>query len=99
MPKTCPFLEHELKLFKYFIIKHWNIAFLFTSDKQHVCEEQETVLAVPRDIAVNFTNPKFSLLKSRKSGKLKCLNFSCIISFHCWRQVEIWHDYPYIVGQ
>ena len=43
------------------------MAFLFTTDKQHVYGEQKMVLAVPLDISVNFTGQKFFRLKSRKS--------------------------------
>ena len=40
--------------------------FLFTTDKQHACEEQKVVLAVLPGIAVNFTDQKLCRLKSRK---------------------------------
>ena len=46
------------------------MAFLFATDKQHVCGAQKMVLAIPLDISVNFTDLKFCRLKSRKSGKM-----------------------------
>ena len=42
------------------------MAFLFTTDKQQVCG----MLAVPLNIAVNFTDQKFYRLKLRKNGKM-----------------------------
>ena len=46
------------------------MAFLFTTDKQHVCGEQKMVLVVLLDISVNFTDQKLCRLKLEKRGKM-----------------------------
>ena len=51
------------------------MAFLFTVDKLHVCEQQKMALAVPLDFSVNLTN------QNHEKGE-KCLNFWYIISFY-----------------
>ena len=60
--------------------------FLFTTDKQHACGEQEMVLDVLHGIAVNFRDEKICRLKPWKSGKIFMYHFvplkSCKTASH-----------------
>ena len=75
-PNFDPFWNVSSKFCKCFVIKPWKMFFLFTTDKQHVCRQQEMVLTVLPGIAVKFTDQKICRLKSWKSEKTpKCSRY------------------------